>query len=48
MTAGGASTLIRGARAFEGQRLREAGSVLLAGGTIAGIGAGLALGPRNT
>jgi hypothetical protein len=34
MTAGPASTVIRGAWVFDGQRLREAGSVLLAGGTI--------------
>jgi imidazolonepropionase-like amidohydrolase len=41
MTADGGSTLIRGARVFDGERLREATSVLLAGGTIAGIGAHL-------
>ncbi|HEY3956743.1 MAG TPA: hypothetical protein VGM53_25510 [Streptosporangiaceae bacterium] len=38
MTAGGASTLFRGARAFDGQRLRPASNVLLADRTIAGIG----------
>ena len=38
MTAHGASTLIRGARIFDGQRLRPASSVLLAGGAIAGVG----------
>jgi imidazolonepropionase-like amidohydrolase len=41
MTAGGARTLIRGARVFDGERLREAGSVLLAGGIIAGITAAI-------
>jgi imidazolonepropionase-like amidohydrolase len=45
MTADGGSTLIRGARIFDGERLREATSVLLAGGTIAGIGAGLGVPP---
>jgi imidazolonepropionase-like amidohydrolase len=38
MTTGRASTLIRGARIFDGERLRPAGSVLLAGGIIAGVG----------
>ncbi|HUN32977.1 MAG TPA: amidohydrolase family protein [Trebonia sp.] len=38
MTIRGASTLIRGARLFDGERLREASDVLLAGGTIVGIG----------
>jgi imidazolonepropionase-like amidohydrolase len=38
MTTGRASTLIRGARIFDGQRLHPPGSVLLAGGTIAGVG----------
>jgi imidazolonepropionase-like amidohydrolase len=41
MTADGTSTLIRGARVFDGERLREASDVLLADGTIAGIGAAL-------
>jgi imidazolonepropionase-like amidohydrolase len=41
MTADGTSTLIRGARVFDGERLRPASNVLLAGRTIAGIGAGL-------
>ena len=41
MTAGGASTLIRGTRVFDGERLRPASNVLLAGRTIAGIGASL-------
>jgi imidazolonepropionase-like amidohydrolase len=38
MTAGGTSTLIRGARIFDGQRLLPASNVLLAGGAVAGIG----------
>jgi imidazolonepropionase-like amidohydrolase len=38
LTADGTSTLIRGARVFDGERLQEASNVLLAGGTIAGIG----------
>jgi imidazolonepropionase-like amidohydrolase len=38
MTAGRAITVIRGARIFDGERLREAGSALLAAGTIAGTG----------
>jgi len=41
LTADGASTLIRGARVFDGERLREASNVLLAGTTIAGLGADL-------
>jgi imidazolonepropionase-like amidohydrolase len=44
MTAHG-STLIRGARIFDGQRLRPASSILLAGGTIAGVGDGLGVPP---
>jgi imidazolonepropionase-like amidohydrolase len=35
-------TLIRGARIFDGQQLREASDVLLAGGTIAHVGDGAA------
>jgi imidazolonepropionase-like amidohydrolase len=42
MTAG-ASTLIRGARVFDGERPGEATSVLLTGGTIAAVGTGLAV-----
>jgi imidazolonepropionase-like amidohydrolase len=38
MTAGRTSTLIRGARIFDGQRLLPASNVLLAGGAVAGIG----------
>ena len=38
MTAGRSSTLIRGARIFDGQRLLPASNVLLAGGAVAGIG----------
>jgi imidazolonepropionase-like amidohydrolase len=38
MTADGTSTLIRGARIFDGQRLLPASNVLLAGGAVAGIG----------
>ena len=38
MTVGGTSTLIRGARIFDGQRLLPASNVLLAGGAVAGIG----------
>jgi imidazolonepropionase-like amidohydrolase len=38
MTTGGTSTLIRGARVFDGQRLLPASNVLLAGGAVAGIG----------
>ena len=38
MTADRSSTLIRGARIFDGQRLRPASNVLLAGGAVAGIG----------
>jgi imidazolonepropionase-like amidohydrolase len=45
MTAHGASTLIRGARIFDGQRLRPASSVLLAGGTITGVGDDLGVPP---
>jgi len=45
MTSGGASTLIRGARIFDGQRLRPASSVLLAGGAIAGVGDDLGVPP---
>jgi imidazolonepropionase-like amidohydrolase len=41
LTADAASTLIRGARVFDGERLREASNVLLAGTTIAGLGADL-------
>ena len=41
MTTAGTSTLIRGARVFDGQRLRPASNVLLAGATIAGTGAHL-------
>jgi imidazolonepropionase-like amidohydrolase len=41
MTVGGACTLIRGAQVFDGERPGEATSVLLAGGTIVGIGVGL-------
>jgi imidazolonepropionase-like amidohydrolase len=40
MTAPGAGTLIRDARVFDGERLGEATSVLLAGGTIAAVGSG--------
>jgi len=46
MTVRGVSTLIRGARVFDGERLREASNVLLAGGTIAGIGSDLGV-PRD-
>jgi imidazolonepropionase-like amidohydrolase len=42
MTDGSASTLIRGARIFDGQQPRPAGNVLVAGRTIAGIGDGAA------
>jgi len=45
MTAHGTSTLIRGARIFDGQRPRPAGSVLLAGGAIAGVGDDLGVPP---
>jgi imidazolonepropionase-like amidohydrolase len=45
MTADGASTLIRGARIFDGERLHQAGSVLLAGGTIAEVGSDLGAPP---
>jgi imidazolonepropionase-like amidohydrolase len=45
MTAHGVSTLIRGARIFDGQRLRPASSVLLAGGAIAGVGDDLGVPP---
>ena len=45
MTSGGASTLIRGARIFDGQRLRPTSSVLLAGGAIAGVGDDLGVPP---
>jgi hypothetical protein len=38
MIADRASTLIRGARIFDGQRLLPASNVLLAGGAVAGIG----------
>jgi imidazolonepropionase-like amidohydrolase len=38
MTAGHTSTLIRGVRIFDGQRLLPASNVLLAGGAVAGIG----------
>jgi imidazolonepropionase-like amidohydrolase len=38
MTADRTSTLIRGARIFDGQRLLPASNVLLAGGAVAGIG----------
>jgi imidazolonepropionase-like amidohydrolase len=38
MTAHGTSTLIRGARIFDGERVREASCVLLASGAIAGVG----------
>jgi hypothetical protein len=38
MTAHGVSTLIRGTRIFDGQRLRPASNVLLAGRTIARVG----------
>jgi imidazolonepropionase-like amidohydrolase len=41
MTVLGTRTLIRGARVFDGQRLHPASNVLLAGCTIAGIGAAL-------
>jgi imidazolonepropionase-like amidohydrolase len=41
MTADSTITLIRGARVFDGDQLREADTVLLAGGTIASVGAGL-------
>jgi imidazolonepropionase-like amidohydrolase len=41
MTADRSSTLIRGARIFDGQRLLPASNVLLAGGAVAGIGEGL-------
>jgi imidazolonepropionase-like amidohydrolase len=41
MTADGARTLIRDARIFDGERLHQAGSVLLAGGIIAEVGSGL-------
>lgn len=41
MTAGRACTLIRGARIFDGEQLRDADAVLLADGIIAGIGPGL-------
>jgi imidazolonepropionase-like amidohydrolase len=43
MTADGTSTLIRGARIFDGERLHPPGSVLVAGGTIAGVGPGLGI-----
>jgi imidazolonepropionase-like amidohydrolase len=47
MIAGGPSTLIRGARVFDGERLREASDVLLASRTITGIGASLGV-PAGT
>jgi hypothetical protein len=37
MTAGSTSTLIRGARVFDGEQLRPASNVLLAGRTIADL-----------
>ncbi len=40
MTAPGASTLIRGARVFDGERSRDATGVLLTGNTIAAVGPG--------
>jgi imidazolonepropionase-like amidohydrolase len=43
MTAHHTSTLIRGARIFDGQRLLPASNVLLAGGTVTGIGDDLAV-----
>jgi imidazolonepropionase-like amidohydrolase len=43
MTAGHTSTLIRGVRIFDGQRLLPASNVLLAGGAVAGIGDDLAV-----
>jgi imidazolonepropionase-like amidohydrolase len=43
MTADRTSTLIRGARIFDGQRLLPASNVLLAGGAVAGIGDDLAV-----
>jgi len=43
MTGDSTRTLIRGARVFDGERLRPASNVLLAGRTIAGIGAGLSV-----
>jgi imidazolonepropionase-like amidohydrolase len=45
MTADGTSTLIRGARVFDGQRLHPADTVLVADGTVAGIGPGLGVPP---
>lgn len=45
MTAGGTSTLIRGARVFDGERLTQASNVLLADGSITGIGDGLGASP---
>jgi imidazolonepropionase-like amidohydrolase len=41
MTTGATSTLIRGARVFDGERLRPASDVLLAGRSIAGLSEGL-------
>jgi hypothetical protein len=41
MTADRGCTVIRGARIFDGERLRDAGPVLLADGIIAGVGPGL-------
>jgi imidazolonepropionase-like amidohydrolase len=46
VTADAASTLIRGTRVFDGQRLREASDVMLASRTIAGVGAHLAAPPH--
>jgi imidazolonepropionase-like amidohydrolase len=45
MTAGAGGTLVRGARVFDGERLRETASVLLAGGLIADIGPDLGAPP---
>src|ERR1700685_3768934 len=41
MTADRGCTVIRGARIFDGERLQNAGPVLLADGIIAGVGPGL-------
>jgi imidazolonepropionase-like amidohydrolase len=45
MTAGGTSTLIRGARVFDGERLTQASNVLLTDGSITGIGDDLSAPP---
>jgi hypothetical protein len=45
MTADRACMVIRGARIFDGEPLRDAGPVLLADGIIAGVGPGLGVPP---